>query len=196
MRTLVALNGSPVRGGSVDRMLQALLAGAEAAGGRTVHLRCDELDVRPCVACGPEPADGYCVFHDGMDAVYAALEAAHAVAVGSPVWFDGVSSQLKLVIDRCNCVTPLVRLPHGGEACVPRWQRTRRGVFVTACSADHRHDFAERMVRGWMKWTGAKWEETLAWVHADNAVGSVTPDLLDRARAIGARLIESPPLES
>ena len=67
--------------------------------------------MRPCVACGPEPTAGYCIFHDDMDAVYAALERAHAMAVGSPVYFDTVSAQLKLVIDRCNCVTPLVRLP-------------------------------------------------------------------------------------
>ena len=117
-RTLVALNGSPVRGSSIDLLLQAVCAGAEEAGGHSVHVHCNDLNVKPCQACGPEPTTGYCIFHDDMDAIYAALESAHAVAVGSPVYFDGVSAQLKLVMDRCNCVTPLVRLPGGASGAV------------------------------------------------------------------------------
>ncbi len=196
-RLLVALNGSPVRGSSVDLLLGELCAGAEEAGGRAEHLRCHELAVQPCQACGPEPTTGFCVLHDDMDRVYAALEAAHAVAVGSPVYFDGVSAPLKLVMDRCNCVTPLVRVAGGGHDFRPKWARTRRGVFVTACSARHPHEMAERSVRGFLKWVGARWEETLAWRHDDNDAGSVArdPALLARARAVGRRLIESAPLE-
>ena len=197
IRTLVALNGSPVRGSSIDLMLGAMIEGAEQVGGRGVHFRCHEMVVRPCEACGPEPTTGYCIFHDAMDDVYAALESAHAIAVGSPIYFDTVSAQLKLVIDRCNCVTPLVRLPGGGEDFRPRWARTRRGVFVTACGERFRYDLAERTVRGFLKWVGARWEESLAYTHADNDRGSVArrPELLERARAMGRRLIESPPLE-
>ena len=192
MRTLVALNGSPVRGSSVDLLLQALCAGAEEAGGAARHFHCNDLTVKPCQACGPEPTTGYCVFHDDMDAVYDALHAAHAVAVGSPIYFDTVSAQLKLVMDRCNCITPLLR---SGEFR-PLWARTRRGVFVTACSSHHRYDLAERSVRGFLKWIGARWEETLAWQHEDNDPGSVAtrPALLEPSLALGRRLIESDPL--
>jgi hypothetical protein len=131
-----------------------------------------------------------------MDRVFERLERAHAVAVGSPVYFDTVSAQLKLVMDRCNCVTPLVLLPEGGDTFRPKWARTRRGVFVTACGKHQRYDLAERSVRGFLKWVGAKWEETLAWAHEDVELGSVAreSDLLARARALGARLIESDPL--
>ena len=196
-RSLVALNGSPVRGSSVDLMLQAICAGAEDGGGRSTHIYCNELTVKPCQACGPEPTTGYCIFHDDMDRIYAALETAHAIAVGSPIYFDGVSAQLKLVMDRCNCVTPLVRLPEGGYDFRPRWPRVRRGIFVTACSSRHPHELAERSVRGFLKWVGAKWEQTLAWRHDDNDPGSVAsePELLEQARALGRRLIESAALE-
>jgi multimeric flavodoxin WrbA len=194
-RLLVALNGSPRRGSSVDLLLEALCLGAREAGGEALHLRCAELTVRPCEACGPEPTAGYCIFHDDMDRVYAALERAHAVAVGSPIFFDTVSAQLKLVMDRCNCVTMLVRLPDGSDTFRPRWARTRRGVFVTACSSGQRYDLGERSVRGFLKWIGARWEETIAWQHSDTEIGSVAraPELLERARALGRRLIESEP---
>lgn len=195
-RTIVLLNGSPLRDSSVSLMLDAIAAGAEAAGGRADSIFCTDLHMRPCIACGPDATDGYCIFHDDMDRVYAALEAAHAVVVGSPVYFDTVSGPLKLVIDRCNCVTPLVTTREG-EAFVPRWRRTRRGVFVAAHSAAHPYELAERSVRGFMKWIGVKWEESLVFPHADNALGSVTrsPEVLDRARAIGRRLVESAELE-
>ena len=196
-RSLIALNGSPVRGGSVDLLLRAICAGAEEAGGRSEHVYCNELRVKPCQACGPEPTPGYCIFHDDMDRIYEALESAHAIAVGSPVYFDGVSAQLKLVMDRCNCVTPLVRLPGGGHDSRAKWPRTRRGVLVTACGTQHTHELAERSVRGFLKWVGARWEETLLWQHDDNDPGSVAtrPDLLTHARAVGRRLIESAALE-
>jgi NAD(P)H-dependent FMN reductase len=195
-RLVVALDGAPLPGSSVHRMTAAVLAGAAEAGAVTEHLRCVELRVAPCLACGPEPTDGLCVLHDDMDRVYALLERAHAVVVASPVYFDTVSAPLKAVMDRCNCVTPLVRQPDGGYGFRPRWTRTRRGLFVTACSAAHRFDPAERSVRGFLKWIGARWEETLAWQHDDVEMGSVTrvPELLARARAAGWRVAGSAPL--
>jgi hypothetical protein len=56
---------------------------------------------------------------------------------------------------------------------------------------------AERCVRGFMKWIGTKWEETLVFAHQDNEPGSVVrePGLLERAREVGRRLATSPPLE-
>ncbi len=196
-RLVVALNGSPVRGSSVDLLLRAAIEGAESAGAASVHFRCAELAIAPCVACGPEPTEGCCVIHDDMDRVYDALDRAHAVFVGSPVYFDTVSGPLKMLIDRCNCVTPLVRLEGGALDFRAKWARTRRGAFLTSCSSAHPHEHAERTVRGFLKWIGAKWEETIAFRHDDDGAGSVATrsELVERARALGRRLAESPPLE-
>ena len=195
-RLLLALDGSALEGSSVHRMLVETCAGAREAGGEAEHVRAYALAIKPCIACGPDATPGYCIFHDDMDPIYAALEAAHAIVVGTPIYFDAVSGQLKLVMDRCNCVTPLVRVP-GGYEFRPKWRRTRRGVFVVVCGERQRWDMAERSVRGFLKWVGARWEETLAWSHADNDTGSVAsdPELLARARGIGRHLITSPPLE-
>ncbi len=191
---VVTINGSPVAGSSVAKLLDAFATGAREGGATVEGFDCHALDVRPCIACGPDATPGYCIFHDDMDRVYDALERAHAIAAGSPVYFDNVSAPFKALIDRCNCVTPLVTLPGGGTGLRPKWARTRHGVFVTACSADHTYEWAERTVRGWFKWVGAKWGETIAWQHADDDPGSVPGTLLDHARATGRRLATSPPL--
>ena len=190
---LLILDGSPLEGSSVHRLLGAVSEGARAAGGATEHVQAYVLSIKPCVACGPDATPGYCIFHDDMDRVYALLERAHAVVVGSPIYFDTVSGPLKLLMDRCNCVTPLVTLADGSQDFVPKWPRTRRGAFVTSCSSKHRYDLAERSVRGFLKWVGARWEETLAWQHADNELGSVSGPLLEQARALGQRLVERAP---
>ena len=192
-RLLVALDGSALEGSSVHRLLAALCEGAREAGAKAEHVRAYAMTMKPCVACGPDATPGYCIFHDDMDRVYALLERAHAVVVGSPIYFDTVSGPLKVLIDRCNCITPLVTLADGTQDFVPKWTRTRRAAFVTACSSAHRYDLAERSVRGFLKWVGARWEETLAWQHADNELGSVPGELLARARALGQRLVESEP---
>jgi NAD(P)H-dependent FMN reductase len=193
-RLLVALDGSALEGSSVHRMLVAACDGAREAGGEAVLLRAYALAIRPCIACGPDATTGHCIFHDDMDRVYTALERAHAVVVGSPVYFDTVSGPLKLLIDRCNCLTPLRTLADGRQDFVPLWKRTRRAAFVTACSSAHRYDMAEYSVRGFLKWVGAKWEETIAWQHADNDLGSAPDAILARARGLGRRLVESEPL--
>lgn len=192
---VVVLNGSPLADSSVSKLLAALAEGAREAGAEVRAFDCHALAVKPCVACGADATPGWCIFHDDMDPVYAALEAAHAVVAGSPVYFDTVSAPFKAVMDRCNCLTPLVTLPGGGTDFVPKWPRTRRGVFVTACSSDHTHELAERSVRGWMKWVGAKWQETILWKHPDTGLGTVPAELLAHARATGRALAASPPLE-
>ena len=95
MPYLVALNGSPIRKSSVDLLLEQVCAGYREAGGEAEQVYLNDLWVKPCQACGPEPTSGYCIFHDDMDLVYQKPERAHAVAVGTLIYFDAVSAQLR-----------------------------------------------------------------------------------------------------
>jgi len=79
----------------------------------------------------------------------------------------------------------------------PVAMRPNSGAFVTTSGPRQRYDMAERCVRGFFKWVGVKWEETIAFVHDDVDSGSVAgraSDLMIRAHALGRRLAESPPL--
>src|SRR5439155_17592904 len=46
-RTLVMLNGSPVRGSSIDLLLEAVSRGAVAAGGEVIAFACRDLRILP-----------------------------------------------------------------------------------------------------------------------------------------------------
>lgn len=192
-RQLVILDGGPHPAGAVGSLLAAVAEGATSEGAEVRVFRAYDMQIAACIACGPDATSGYCVLHDDMDAVYDAMAGAHAIVVGSPIYFDTVSGPLKLLIDRCNCVTPLVTLGDGTLGMRPKWPRTRRAAFVTACSDQHPYDLAERTVRGFLKWVGAKWEETLAWPHADEVTTGPPEEMLARAHALGRRLIVSDP---
>ena len=132
-----------------------------------------------------------------MDPIYEAMHDAHAIAVGSPIYFDAVSAQLKLVIDRSNCITPLLRVPVDGRSFRALWPRTRarrvRDRERRAAALGHGRAQRARIPEV----GGSEVGGDARVAHDDNELGSVEAhtELLERARAVGARLIESPPLE-
>jgi len=195
-RFVVALSGSPRAGSNVDLLVDAALAGARGAGAETLHLAARDLVARPCQACGPDPTggQGYCIYHDDMDRVYAALERATGVLVATPVYFSGVSAQLKLVIDRCNCITPAYVASDGTTKFRRLWPRTRRGALLAVLGPKDDVAPTEQTVRGFLSWTGARLVETLEFRHADLDLGAAArdPDVLARARALGERLAGEP----
>ena len=107
MSNIVILVGSVRRNGNTQALAKALAAGAQEAGHRVELVSVAECQVNPCTgceACSRQPGNR-CVQQDDMQRIYPKLMAADVVAVASPVYFYGVSAQLKAVIDRLH--TPL-----------------------------------------------------------------------------------------
>ncbi|MCX6675463.1 MAG: flavodoxin family protein, partial [Methanothrix sp.] len=76
--------------------------GARSQGAFAEKIVVDELDIAPCrETCGCMK-DGRCVIRDDMDDVYRSLEEADALIIGSPIFFYGLPSQLKALVDRCQ----------------------------------------------------------------------------------------------
>ncbi len=196
-RLVVALSGSPRAGSNTDILVEAALVGAKEAGADTAHLLARDLRVLACQACGPDPTggEGYCIYHDDMDRVYKLLERATGVLVASPVYFSGLSAQIKLVIDRTNCVTPAVEAPDGSVTFRRQWPRTRRGGLILVLGPDDTPEPSRLTARGFLSWIGGRLLETLVYRHGDVGLGAVARDSewLTRARALGAALA-GPPL--
>jgi multimeric flavodoxin WrbA len=101
---ILAIYGSPRKGGNTDTMLDAFLEGASHLGAGVSKLYTRDLQISGCLACGHCDRHGRCVQKDGMAQVYPLLEEATHLVVSSPVYFYGVPGQLKLLIDRSQAV--------------------------------------------------------------------------------------------
>ncbi len=98
---VMGINGSPRKGNSY-RLLDNFLKGAKEAGFETILIDACKIKITPCQECGYCSKEGICRIDDEMTKIREDLENAKYVAVCSPVFFFGVSAQIKALIDRCQ----------------------------------------------------------------------------------------------
>ncbi len=110
---VIAINGSPRRGGNTEVLLRKVLEPLEAAGWSTEYRQIGGKPVRGCLACMKciEKRNGRCIIEDDVVNDYLELMyAADAIILGSPTYFADVTSELKSLIDRAG----FVALANGG----------------------------------------------------------------------------------
>ncbi|MEW6266304.1 MAG: flavodoxin family protein [Thermodesulfobacteriota bacterium] len=97
---ILALQGSPRRGGNTDRLLDQVLNGAAEKGlaAKKVFLR--DLKISPCLELNHCLQTGRCAIDDDMTGLYDHLVGARVLILASPIFFYGPSALLKAAIDR------------------------------------------------------------------------------------------------
>jgi len=98
---IVAISGSP-RGkqSTTRRLVELVCEGARSVGAETELADVSELHICYCTACNSCHVTGKCVIDDDMGPLRDKMLAADGIVLGSPLYFDGVTAQLKTVIDR------------------------------------------------------------------------------------------------
>ena len=106
MSKIVILCGSVRRDGNTETLARAFAEGA-AEHSEVKLLSAADLAVKPCTGCNfcYTSEGNRCAQTDGMAEVYDALRQADVLVIASPVYFYGLSAQLKAVIDRLH--TPM-----------------------------------------------------------------------------------------
>ncbi|HJB55445.1 MAG TPA: flavodoxin family protein [Candidatus Olsenella avistercoris] len=98
---VIILQGSPNRDGSTAFMAEEFARGARQAGHEVERVDVCALDVAPCRGCA---ACGYgarpCVQRDDMGPLLDKMAAADLLALATPLYYYGMTAQLKCVIDR------------------------------------------------------------------------------------------------
>ena len=106
MSNIVILVGSMRKGGNTDLLAQAFAEGARENNSVYIVSVVD-YKVNPCIGCNScfMREGNKCFQNDDMDGIYEKLKVADMVVVASPVYFYGISAELKAVIDRLH--TPM-----------------------------------------------------------------------------------------
>ena len=99
MRILV-LQGSPNREGSTAMMVAEFSRGAREAGHTVERVDVADAGIAPCTGCVACGYEGPCVQSDGMDALRRSLLASDMVVFATPLYYYGMTAQLKTVVDR------------------------------------------------------------------------------------------------
>ncbi len=101
MRVLI-LNGSPRPKGNTKQMINAFCEGLEKAGHEWDELNVCRMNIHGCLACEycHGKGAGSCVQKDDMQNVYDMLKTADMLVIASPIYYHGLSGQMKCCIDR------------------------------------------------------------------------------------------------
>jgi multimeric flavodoxin WrbA len=100
-KNIVILSGSPREGGNTDKLVAAFIEGAKSAGNAVTLFRVADMKIGGCLGCHHcFEEKGVCIQKDDMPQIVDALRKAEVMVLASPVYFFGVTAQLKLSIDR------------------------------------------------------------------------------------------------
>ena len=97
---IVILQGSPNKKGSTSILAENFSRGAEAAGHSVRRFDLTDMNIRPCTGCVTCGYEGPCILHDDNQKIRNAVLEADMVVFATPLYYYGMSAQLKTVIDR------------------------------------------------------------------------------------------------
>lgn len=183
MRVL-ALQGSPRPSGNTKTLLSALLK--PLCDHHEVHeFHVAGCKLMPCLSCYQCQGEARCAQEDDMHTLYPLLAESDLVILASPIYFYGVSAQLKSVIDRCQYfwTNPARR------------KSNRAGVLVlTAGAPDHRGQgvaTTEAACKMFLHCLGAPLLHTLTATHTDQHPVTSESEAFRAALTLGAVLAKN-----
>lgn len=99
---VLILNGSPRPQGNTAKMINAFRESAESKGHEVSVYNVCRKNIHGCLACEHchKIEKGVCAQKDDMQEVYDLLKDADMLILASPIYYHGISGQLKCTIDR------------------------------------------------------------------------------------------------
>ena len=97
---ITVLMGSPNRNGSTAILVENFARGAEEAGHAVDVVDVCHANIHPCTGCVKCGYEGPCVQKDDVEVIRKKLLASDMVVFATPLYYYGMTAQLKTVVDR------------------------------------------------------------------------------------------------
>jgi len=98
---ILALIGSPRKGGNTDLIVEKTLKGSEVKAHLYDKIYLYNFEISPCIDCRKcKKGDCVCVINDSMQEIYPKMDEADLIIFGTPNYWYGPSAKMKLLIDR------------------------------------------------------------------------------------------------
>lgn len=134
-RKLLAIVGSPRKGGNTDLLVDEAIDAFQVAGGEVEKVQVSELQINPCTGCEAcfknDGLPSLCIQQDDMTELYHSMLSADAMLWATPVYMWSPTAQMKLFLDRLH---PF------GDYQTTRWQSALKGKAVGLLIVYAEHD--------------------------------------------------------
>lgn len=108
---ILVITGSPRKNGNSATLADSFIKGAKEAGHTVERFDAAFKKVHPCIACNSCGMNGPCVFKDDFEFVRKHIVEADCVVFATPMYYFGISAQLKAVIDRFYAINGSIHVP-------------------------------------------------------------------------------------
>ncbi len=105
---ILILQGSPNTDGSTALLCEQFARGASDAGHNVTRIDVAEIGFSPCTGCVTCGYGGPCTLHDGFDDIRAQILASDMIVLATPLYYYGMTAQLKACIDRFCSANPSI----------------------------------------------------------------------------------------
>ena len=127
---ITGIVGSPRKNKNSDTLVQKVLEGCQHQGALIEKIYLKNLEISPCQAHKTQDGKG-CVIHDDMDIIYKVFEDADGLILGTPVYYNSVPAQMKLMIDRSYCLATAESIGPGKRNYVTKVTKRKKGIVVS-----------------------------------------------------------------
>ena len=100
---IIAILGSPHVNGNTAALMESYLDGARKNGAFVERIDLHNIKVAPCIGCNNCKKDNVqctCVLEDDMANLYPKISATDVLVLASPMYWWGITAQLKAFVDR------------------------------------------------------------------------------------------------
>ena len=120
---VIAINGSPRKKWNTATLLTKALEGAASQGAETELVHLYDLTFKGCVSCFAcktkgDKSYGRCAVQDGLTPLYARIEKADVLILGSPIYLGDITGQMRSFLERL--VFPYLVYANDPQTLFPR----------------------------------------------------------------------------
>lgn len=108
---ILIITGSPRKNGNSNFLVDNFIKGAQEKGHQIFRFDSAFKKVHPCIACNKCGMNGDCIFNDDFNYVRENLVDSDMVVFATPMYYFGISAQIKTVIDRFYAVNGKIHIP-------------------------------------------------------------------------------------
>ena len=109
---IVVLEGSPNKKGSTHILADCFRQGAEGAGHTVELIDTAHAEIHPCIGCIHCGYEGPCVQKDDVEIIRKKILDADMMVFATPLYYYGMSAQLKIMIDRFCAFNSSIQRKH------------------------------------------------------------------------------------